>query len=178
MVISNIKNKINSNIINLLEKRNYGIKYKIKDFEKSIDLICKSRLLNKDYGLYKYLIDKKQYEFYIFIDGLRYKKINLHSQEIQIYFINNIKKEYILVKKLNLNFFDGNKYYYYNNEGEQQWIDHHIIINSECIDLEDIDIYDNEIIETIINFKKWSKNLKRIIVYSILVLTLFFYIKA
>ena len=140
-------------IIRIIENNKYGTKFKENKFNLALHLICLERIKNRDFNLFDEMIKRKLYEFVIFIDDLLYKTINLQSHDIKIYFINNITKDFFIVKRLNLNY-HIDKYYYYDNEGEQKFNNNYIIPDSEFIDIQDIDIYDEEILSEIVKYKK------------------------
>ncbi len=153
-------------IIKIIENNKYGTKFKEK-INLTLHLICLERIKNQDFSLFDEMIKKKLYEFVIFIDGIPYKIINSQSHDIKIYFINNITGDYYMVKRLNLNY-HIDKYYYYDNDGEQLFNKKYIMPDSEYIDIEDIDLYDNEIISKIIKYKKSNNKYSKYLFYLFL----------
>lgn len=162
-------------LLQYLRKRELGsIKQNDKEnIYKYLDLICKKRIQENEFELYKYLFDISKYEFIILIDGDEIKEINSHSHEIKIYFKNNIRKEKFLVKKLNLNKVGDELYNFFDNDGNIQFENKSIIANTIYIKEKDIDIEDKEIIYNITNYKptNWYKHkIKYILIFFILFL--------
>jgi hypothetical protein len=162
-------------IINSIQNSKYGKKYSVdKKFKLNLHLICIKRLENNDFELFDELVKRKFYEFAIFIDDLPYKIINSQSHDIKVYFINNITKEYYIVTRLNLNY-HIDKYYYYDNEGNQQFTNNYVISDSQFIDIKDIDTHDKSIIKKIIKYKKQKKILPKCLLYLFLFLIYLIY---
>ncbi len=162
-------------IINSIENSKYGNKYYLdKKFKLNLHLICIKRLENNDFELFDELVKRKFYEFAIFIDDLPYKIINSQSHDIKIYFLNNITKEHFMILRLNLNY-HIDKYYYYDNEGNQEFSNNYVIPDSEFIDIKDIDTHDNKIIFNIIKYKKTKNILSKYLIYLFLLIIYLIY---
>ncbi len=162
-------------IINSIENSKYGMKYySNKKFKLNLHLICVKRLVNNDFELFDELVKRNLYEFIIFIDDLPYKIINSQSHDIKIYFQNNITKEHFMISRLNLNY-HIDKYYYYDNEGNQEFSNNYVIPDSEFIDIKDINIHDNSIIKKIIEYRKTKNILSKYLIYLFLLIIYLIY---